>query len=149
MQFKQLFIAICALTLIFSACKKDETPVLPEMTGLWKAVTFVEECNDPGLNTQEDATQYYCVPGADYCSELILDFKDDGTLIMETVSIAFGEDTSSTSTGTYTVLSETEIELCTNGNNGCIIAVLNEGQLKFMSTETFDDCQLGFILEKR
>lgn len=152
MQFKQFFIALCALTLIFSACKKDETPVLPEVTGLWEVVTFiVTDCDNPAENGNTDAAELACTgSNTDYCTEYVFDFKDDGTFLMEATVFVAGQSIGEPLMGTYRVLSENEIEICYNDDSGleCITASLNNNQITAMGPDEESECQLGFILEE-
>ena len=148
MQFKQLFLALCALTLIFSACKKDETPVLPDVTGSWKVVTFITtDCSDPTENSTVSAAEVDCTINNNYhCTEYDFSFKADETFEIEATVYVAGQSIGEPATGTYTVLSENEIEICYN--NQCVIGSLNDNQLTFIGPDDESDCSLGFTMER-
>jgi len=149
MQFKQFFMAFCALTLIFSACKKDETPVLPDLTGLWEAVTVTaSDCNDPSENRTENAADFACTtPDPVICYEYELNLKTDETFTMNITSFFLGEDISAIETGTYAVLSEDEVEICYSDGT-CITASFSDNQLTASGLDDETGCLMTTIFER-
>ena len=150
MQFKQFFIALCALTLIFSACKKDEDPILPDVTDSWKAVTVIAaDCDDPSENRTENAADFACTtPDPLICYEYELDFKADGTFVLDPTIIVFGQSIGEIETGTYTVLSDNEVEICYDIGGACITASLSDNQLIMSSPDDETGCEMTMIFEQ-
>jgi len=149
MQFKQFFIVLCALTLVFSACKKDETPVLPDVTGLWKVITVTtSDCNDPSENRTENAADFACTtPDAIICYEYELDLKADETFTMDLTAFFLGQDISTIETGTYKVLSEDEVEICYSDGT-CTTTSLGDDQLTMSGPDDETGCLMTMIFEQ-
>jgi len=147
MQFKQFFIALCALILVFSACKKDEDPF--DITGSWNTVTIVTSgCNNPGENSTVDALDLACTPNPDNCEEFKVEFKDDATFTVNVVSFVDGQDLSETYSGTYT-FTETEVEICYSPTD-CSTGTITDGLVSIFSDPHPDtNCQIEYILEKQ
>lgn len=149
MQFKQFFIALCALTLIFSACKKDEEPILADVVGTWKAITgTATDCDDPTAEGTMDLTQSSCTINPDNCIEYDYNFKADGTFTQDVTFIVLGQDAGEIEVGTYTAISENEIEMC-YGSLNCLTASLDENdRLTLSAPDEETGCQMTFILER-
>lgn len=149
MQIKQFFIALCALSLLFTACKKDDETSTNDFVGTWNAVTFVNsDCNDTAENGALDASTLACTdPNALLCTEISYVFKDDGTFDNEVVAILFGMDFSETLTGDYTVSGD-EVELCIASD--CITGSISGDQFTLTATDDPDTgCDVDTIFEKQ
>ena len=149
MQFKQLFCALFACAILFTACKKDDETSTDEVLGIWDMVTLVNSnCNDPAEDGTTEASVLECNDVNTFaCTEINFEFKDDGTFINEVTAIVFGIDFSETTDGTYTVTGD-EVEICYS--SGCVTGVITDGQMTITTTDDPDTgCDTDTILEKQ